>query len=104
MQDAILILVTAGTPENAEAIASALVEQQLAACVAIVPICSVYRWQGVVERDDEWQLTIKTTRTQLAAVQDIVQKLHTYELPEVLAIPVLGGSEDYLTWLTQQVR
>ncbi|MEO0407125.1 MAG: divalent-cation tolerance protein CutA, partial [Cyanobacteria bacterium P01_A01_bin.135] len=102
-EQAILVLVTAGSQADADIIATALVEQRLAACVAIAPIQSIYRWQGKIERDSEWQLTIKTAASQLATVQELVQQLHPYDVPEVLAVPVMGGSEDYLTWLLGQV-
>jgi len=84
----------------AERVADALVSARLAACVNILPgVRSVYRWQGAVERADELLLLIKTTRDQVEPLAALVASLHPYELPEVLAVEVVGGSSGYLDWV-----
>jgi periplasmic divalent cation tolerance protein len=102
--DSLVILVAAGNADEASRLATALVEERLAACVNIVPgVQSVYRWQGAVERTTEWLLVIKTARGRLTDVVACVKSLHAYTVPEVLALAVLGGSEAYLSWLMAQV-
>ena len=104
MTDAIVILVTAGSEAEAEKIARALVEEQLVACVNILsPIRSIYRWQGQVADDREWLLLIKTRAERFAAVESRVKALHSYQVPEVIALPVLAGAEGYLRWLQESV-
>jgi len=99
----IVIWVTAAEEEDADRIATALVEQRLAACVAIAPIRSIYRWQEAVEQSQEWQLTIKTTQARFAAVEAAVESLHPYDVPEVIAVPISNGSPTYVAWLADQV-
>ena len=102
MTDALLVLTTAGSKDEAQKIARALVEHHLAACVNIVPgIESVYRWQGAVENAQEWLLIIKTTA--FDPVRDAIKQLHSYELPECIAIPLARGSSEYLAWLGDSV-
>ena len=96
----IVLLVTAGSAENAEAVARALVSERIAACVNVVPgVRSIYRWEEKVTVDSEWLLVIKTVRGRFAAVEARVKSLHTYELPEVIALDVAAGSKVYLEWL-----
>jgi periplasmic divalent cation tolerance protein len=100
MTDKRIVLSTAGSEDEARKIALHLVEHQLAACVNIVPhIESIYRWQGNVESNREWLLLIKTTAERFPAVRDAVRKLHSYELPECIAITIEDGSLEYLQWL-----
>lgn len=100
MTDKRIVLSTAASEEQARKIAHHLVENQLAACVNIVPkIESVYRWQGKVESNHEYLLLIKTSSKKFAAVQDAVHQLHSYELPEVVALAVEDGSSAYLQWI-----
>jgi len=97
-----LVLSTAGTEDEAQRIARALVEDQLAACVSVAPkITSVYRWKGAVLTETEWLLLIKTRRELFPRVQEAVRRLHSYELPELLLVPVEGGEASYLRWLTE---
>ncbi|MBI3796609.1 MAG: divalent-cation tolerance protein CutA [Deltaproteobacteria bacterium] len=104
MTDAVVILVTAGSETEAEAIAKALVEERLAACVNILsPIRSIYCWQGKVADDREWLLVIKTQAERFAAVEAKVQALHSYQVPEVIALPIVAGAEGYLRWLQESV-
>jgi len=100
MTDKRIVLCTAGSEEEARKIARHLVEQRLAACVNIVPrIESIYRWQGKVESSKEWLLLIKTTAERFPAVCDAVRELHSYELPECIALAIEDGSSEYLRWL-----
>jgi periplasmic divalent cation tolerance protein len=101
-RDPLLVLTTTASKDEAHKIARALVERRLAACVNIVPgVESVYRWQGAVESAQEWLLIIKTTA--LDPVRDAIQELHSYQLPECIAIPIEGGSAEYLAWLGDSV-
>ena len=100
MITSIIILVTAGSETEAEKIARALVEERLAACVNIVsPIRSIYRWEDKVQDDREWLLVIKTQSKYFAAIEARVKALHSYQVPEVIALPIVAGSEPYLDWL-----
>jgi periplasmic divalent cation tolerance protein len=104
MTDFIIILVTAGLEAEAESIAKALVEEQLAACVNILsPIRSIYRWEGKVADDREWLLVIKTRSEHFSAVEARVQALHSYQVPEVIALPIIAGAGGYLHWLRESV-
>jgi periplasmic divalent cation tolerance protein len=100
---AILILTTAPTQEEAARIAEALVTEKLAACVQLSPIESWYRWQGKVERTAEIRLHIKTSEECADAVEQRIAALHSYELPELVRIPIMGGSADYLGWIARSV-
>lgn len=99
----VVCLVTA-PPDEARAIAGALVERELVACVNIVPVVqSVYRWQGGVEHDDEALLVIKSTRASIVAIDEALRELHPYDTFELVALDVAGGSADYLAWITDSV-
>jgi periplasmic divalent cation tolerance protein len=102
--DALLVLMTAGSREEAARLADILVVSHLAACVQILPeIESVYRWQGNVERAPEILLLAKTTRANFAGLESAVRALHSYETPEIIAIPLAAASAPYLEWLTANV-
>jgi periplasmic divalent cation tolerance protein len=95
-----LMLCTTGSDAQADAIARTLVEERLAACVNIVgSVCSVYRWKGSVTRDEEKLLVIKTAGDRVERVRDRIRELHTYEVPEILALPIGLADADYLGWL-----
>jgi len=103
MSDVIQVLTTTDSPELADSLGRALVERRLAACVQIGgPVRSVYRWQGQIETAEEWQCWIKTTRERFAAVERAIRELHTYTVPEIIAMPILAGSADYLKWLVDE--
>ena len=105
MSDPLLVLITAGSEIEAEDIATALVAERLAACVNVVPgIASIYRWQGEVQRDQEWLLVVKSRRDVLDDLVQRVRELHSYDLPETIALPLVGGSAPYLDWLVGEVR
>jgi len=100
MTDELIILVTVPSRADAERIAEALVGEQLAACVNVVgPIHSIYRWEGRICRDDEHLLLIKSTRAAYPALEARVKALHTYDVPEIVAVPIAMGSADYLGWI-----
>ena len=100
--DEIVVLTTADSPELARRIAAALVEEREAACVNILPgVRSIYRWEGKVADDAELLLVIKTTRDRFEAVRRRIRSLHTYELPEVVAVSIGAGDPDYLKWLRE---
>jgi periplasmic divalent cation tolerance protein len=105
MTDALVVLVTAPTPERAAEIARALVEERLAACGNVVPgIRSIYRWEGEVQDDQEALLVLKTTRDRFEALRERVVALHPYQVPEVLALEVEAGSAPYLAWIAAETR
>ena len=104
MTDAIVIFVTAGSEAEAETIAKMLVAEQLAACVNILsPIRSIYRWEGKLADDREWLLVIKTRAERFSSVEARVKALHSYQVPEVIALPIVQGSGEYLRWLGEKV-
>jgi len=103
--DAVVVLVTAGSREEAGRIGTALVTERLAACVNLIgPIHSIYRWQGSIEEAEEWQLVVKARAADLSALEARVKALHSYEVPEILARPVYGGSAAYLAWLDEATK
>ncbi len=105
MTDYRIVLTTAGSADEAERIASALVEAKLAACVNIVsPITSVYRWKGLVQKEQEWLLLIKTTAAAFENVSKKIRELHSYDLPECIQIPIEAGSAEYLNWIAENVK
>jgi periplasmic divalent cation tolerance protein len=99
MQEFIVIYVTAGSTTEASRLA-----ERLAACVnQIGPIQSVYRWEGKLEQSEEQLLIIKTRKELFTAVEKRVRELHSYSVPEIVALPIIDGSPDYLRWLGEQV-
>ncbi len=103
--DALVVLVTAPTADQAAELARAVVEERLAACGNVVPaIRSIYRWEGAVQDDAEALLVLKTTRDRFEALRDRLLALHPYQVPEVLALPVEAGSAAYLAWLAAETR
>jgi periplasmic divalent cation tolerance protein len=105
MTDKMLVLSTASSKDEARKIGRALVERLLAACVNIVPqVGSIYRWEGEVEEAEEWLLIIKTTRGAFERVRDAINELHSYDVPECIAVPIESGSMEYLNWLGESVK
>jgi periplasmic divalent cation tolerance protein len=104
MAEYVQVLTTAGSEEEAERIGTALLEQRLAACVQTLgPIVSRYRWQGKLEREQEWQCLAKTEARLYEEVEAAIRAVHSYEEPEILAIPVLAGSRGYLEWVSSNL-
>ncbi|MEG4066535.1 divalent-cation tolerance protein CutA [Microcoleus sp. Pol11C2] len=98
-----VVLVTVASEAEAENLAKSLVEHKLAACVSLSPIRSIYTWQGEIHSESEWQLVIKTDLAKFKALKTKVQELHSYEVPEIIAIPIIAGSDAYLNWLGQSL-
>jgi len=105
MTDKVVVLVTCGSAKEARRIARAVVEQKLAACVNVLDarVESVYRWKGKVESAKEFLLLIKTSRRRLPALQKKIQQLHSYDVPEIVALPIVAGSRRYLAWVNDSV-
>ena len=101
-EDAIVILITVASREEAERIARRLVEDRLAACVNIVPqVRSLFIWQGKFSQEDEILLVVKSRRARFRELATAVKQLHSYSVPEIIALPILLGSSDYLRWVAE---
>ncbi|NJO39979.1 MAG: divalent-cation tolerance protein CutA [Cyanobacteria bacterium RU_5_0] len=99
-----VVLVTASSQGEADKIAEVLVRAKLAACVSLMPIRSIYTWKGEVHSDEEWQLVIKTDLSQFDRLEAMVREVHSYDVPEIIALPILAGSLPYLQWIAEQVN
>lgn len=101
----VLVMTTAGSEEQAVQIARGLVERRLAACVNVSSLgCSIYRWQGKIEEEEEKLLLVKTSARLFERVRQTIRELHSYEVPEVLAIEIQDGDKDYLRWLGESLE
>jgi len=104
MPEFIQIITTTASSDDAKRIAGVLVESRLAACVQIVgPIRSIYRWQGQIETAEEWQCWAKSRRDLYDEVEKTIRRLHSYDVPEILAMPIVAGHADYLAWLKKEL-
>lgn len=104
MTDKIVVLSACDSAEQAEKIGRALVEKRLAACVNVLGgLRSFYRWKGALEDASEWLLLIKTRRSLFPAVREEIKKLHSYETPELVALPIVDGAEGYLAWMDAEL-
>jgi periplasmic divalent cation tolerance protein len=99
----ILVMTTVGTKQFAADLAQSIMDARLAACVQIQAVQSSYRWQGEVRSEPEWQLAIKTTGARYAEVERHIRAHHSYETPEIVCVPVTGGSSEYLAWVAESV-
>jgi periplasmic divalent cation tolerance protein len=105
MTDKVIVLVTCGSAGEAKKIARAVVEARLAACGNIVPrVHSIYRWKGKVESAGEALIIFKTSRKRFPALRRAVERLHSYDTPEILALPIAAGAQKYLAWLADCLR
>lgn len=105
MTDAIQVLTTTSQQEEAERIARHLIQERLAACVQVAgPIHSTYWWQGQVETAEEWLVVAKTRQALYGQVEAAIRQVHSYEEPEILAVPIVAGSAGYLKWLAEQLN
>lgn len=101
----IVVLITAGSTREAETIGEMLVESRLAACVNIAAaVSSLFRWQGAIERQEEALLVVKSRSDLLPSIIKVVKGVHSYTVPEVIALPILDGSPDYLAWVDESLR
>jgi periplasmic divalent cation tolerance protein len=100
MTDKIVVFTTCGSEEEAARIARLMVEERVAACVSVAPrVRSYYRWKGDVESAEEWLLIVKTSRGRFGELRAVLEKAHSYEVPEVVALPVVEGAPNYLAWI-----
>ena len=105
MGEFIQVFTTTGSPEEAQQIAETLVREGLAGCVQVLgPIRSMYRWQGAVETAEEWLCLIKSRSDLYPQLEAAIKALHSYEVPEIIAVAVTHGYEPYLTWLSDSLR
>jgi len=103
--DKVVILVTAASQDECRKIATHLVDNHLAACVNITqPMESIYRWEGKIAEDREYQLFIKSTRELFPEIKAAISKLHSYQTPEIICLPIIDGSQDYLQWIGKSVK
>jgi periplasmic divalent cation tolerance protein len=105
MTDKLVVLVTCRSAKEAERIARALVQARLAACGNILqsPVRSIYRWKEKIESAREFLLLIKTSRRRFSELKAAIKRLHSYEVPEIIALPIATGSQGYLSWLAQSI-
>jgi periplasmic divalent cation tolerance protein len=96
-----VVLVTASSFGEAEAIATGLIEAKLAPCINLIPITSIYLWEGKLCKDGEYQLIIKTDLDKFSQLERKIKELHSYDVPEIIALPVVEGSKSYLSWISQ---
>ncbi len=100
-----VVLITASSSDEARAIGKTLVERRLAACVNIAPgVRSLFRWRGEIEDQEEALMVVKSRAELLPSIIEAVKQVHSYTVPEVIAIPILAGSTDYLAWLDESVE
>ena len=105
MPKQVVVLITTGSKEEADRIANTLVAEMMAACVNVIPgVTSVYRWEGEVQRAQEWLLVVKSRIEVLDDVIRRVKALHSYDEPEIIALPLAGGSDSYLRWIDNEVH
>ena len=101
----VVVFVTTGTQEEAQKIADALLQRRKAACVNIVPkVDSHFWWEGKLDTDQEALLIIKTRASLVSELVDLVKDMHSYDVPEVIALPIIGGNQDYLDWIDKEVE
>ncbi|MCP4753594.1 MAG: divalent-cation tolerance protein CutA [Proteobacteria bacterium] len=101
----LLVVTTTARQEDAEELAQAIVEKRLAACAQVQgPITSIYRWQGKVENEQEWKCTFKTSRDLYKKLETELGDSHPYDTPEIVALPIVQGSADYLAWLEEELQ
>lgn len=105
MEEYVQVFTTTEKKEDAEKIAKAMVEKRLAGCIQIVgPINSMYWWKGNVETAGEWLLLIKSKKELYEELEKAIKELHPYETPEIVAVPIVAGSKEYLEWLKNELK
>ena len=104
MGEYVHVVTTVPTKEEGEQIALELLQRHLAGCVQVVgPMTSFYWWQGKIERSEEWLCIAKTERALFDTIEKVITAMHSYKVPEILAVPITEGSEGYLEWLREQI-
>ncbi|MBI1249001.1 divalent cation tolerance protein CutA [bacterium] len=104
MSQTLVVQTTIDSRQAAEKLAEAIIQNSLGACVQIsAPIISVYKWQGGVQKEEECLITVKTTNQAVTKLVELIRQLHTYDVPGIIAIPIVDGSRDYLNWVAEQV-
>lgn len=102
--DHLVVLCTCPTAHDADAIATAVLEERVAACVNRIPgVRSAYRWEGRIEKDDEVMLIIKTTMSHFDRLEALIRSLHPHDVPEIIGLPIVVGSRAYLDWIGESV-
>ena len=99
-----LIMVTVNSEEEGAKIAKTLLSEKLAACISMTPINSFYTWQDKINQDSEWQLSIKTRSNLFEQLAQRITTLHNYDVPEIIALPVIAGSSPYLNWIAENTK
>ncbi len=99
-----LVMVTVSSETEGETIAKALLTAKLAACVSITPVNSFFTWQTQINQEQEWQLFIKTSLDLFPELAQTVHQLHSYEVPEIIALPILAGFQPYLNWIADSTQ
>jgi periplasmic divalent cation tolerance protein len=101
----VIVASTTDNEEAARALAAGAIEAKLGACAQVVgPVTSVYRWEGTVQTEQEWRVEIKTAADRVAALTQHIKANHSYDVPEIIATPITGGSAEYLSWLLDETR
>ncbi|MGH3521092.1 MAG: divalent-cation tolerance protein CutA [Haloechinothrix sp.] len=105
MPDHVIVSTTTDSEDKARKLASSAIDEKLGACAQIVgPVTSVYRWEEQVQTEPEWRVEIKTAADRVAALTDHIKTNHTYDVPEIIATPIQGGSSEYLAWIVDETR
>lgn len=105
MGEHVIVATTTDSEDRARELAAGAVDAKLGACAQIVgPITSVYRWEGAVQTDPEWRVEIKTAADRVGALTEHLKKAHTYDVPEIVATPIEGGSAEYLAWVVEETH
>ncbi len=99
-----LVMVTAPSEEEGKKIAQALLTEKLAACISMTAVESFYTWQGEKKQEREWQLFIKTRCALFSQLAETIQAVHSYDVPEIIALPMLAGSQPYLNWIANSTN
>jgi periplasmic divalent cation tolerance protein len=101
----VIVISTTDNEQAARALAAGAIDAKLGACAQVVgPITSVFRWEGEVQTEQEWRVEIKTTADRVAVLTEHIKANHSYDVPEVIATPIIGGSTEYLSWLVDETR
>jgi periplasmic divalent cation tolerance protein len=101
----VIVTSTTDNEQAARALAARAIDAKLGACAQVVgPITSVFRWEGEVQTEQEWRVEIKTTADRVPALTEHIKATHSYDVPEIIATPIIGGSPEYLSWLVEATR